>query len=196
MKPDQSCAPGWRCSRFVPLVPLPQGWRRLGRGAATRVVESRTQAFLMIGPSMPTGAACSIPPGGAVCRGLYRRRRLDDLRHAAMERLLFDGVAHLIRQACPAWPSARWSSVRCQEVPHDRLARQLECLPADAAHERWLASACQRRHPVGLRAAGRRHRDSLVATIASPDLHPRSGGRARSAAGQTARPGLSQPHGR
>lgn len=79
--------------RFVPLVPSARGWR-LDIEALPRVVGSRTRAFLMMSPSMPTGAVLDAAEWRAVCEACIAADAWM-IYDAAMERLLFDGVAHL-----------------------------------------------------------------------------------------------------
>jgi len=82
--------------RFVPLLPVAQGWR-LDLGALRDLVgspDSRVRAFLMMSPSMPTGAVFDAAEWRAVCEACVAADAWM-LYDAAMERLLFDGVAHI-----------------------------------------------------------------------------------------------------
>ena len=82
--------------RFVPLRPGASGWR-LDIDALRGVVGargSRISAFLMMSPSMPTGAVFDAAEWRAVCEACIAADAWM-IYDAAMERLLFDGVAHI-----------------------------------------------------------------------------------------------------
>jgi aspartate/methionine/tyrosine aminotransferase len=85
--------------RFVPLVPGAQGWR-LDLQALRNAVGPRTRAFLMMSPSMPTGAVFDAAEWAAVCEACVEADAWM-IYDAAMERLLFDGVAHIHPAALP-----------------------------------------------------------------------------------------------
>jgi N-succinyldiaminopimelate aminotransferase len=78
--------------RFARLVPGPQGWR-LDLDSLRTAVSHRTKAFLMMSPSMPTGAVLSEREWAAVCEACvaFNAWMIYD---AAMERILFDGAPH------------------------------------------------------------------------------------------------------
>ena len=85
--------------RFVPLLPTAQGWR-LDLDALRSAVGPRTRAFLMMSPSMPTGAVFDAAEWHAVCEACVAADAWM-IYDAAMERLLFDGVAHLHPASLP-----------------------------------------------------------------------------------------------
>jgi len=89
-------------ARFVPLRPDAQGWR-LDLDELRRVVGAhgaRIRAFLMMSPSMPTGAVFDATEWRAVCDACIATDAWM-IYDAAMERLLFDGVAHIHPAALP-----------------------------------------------------------------------------------------------
>lgn len=88
--------------RFVPLIPTARGWR-LDQDALRSVIAAhgpRIRAFLMMSPSMPTGAVFDAAEWRAVCEACVATDAWM-IYDAAMERLLFDGVAHLHPAALP-----------------------------------------------------------------------------------------------
>ena len=97
--------------RFIRLLPGAGGWR-LDAATLARAVTPRTRAFLMMSPSMPSGAVLNRDEWAGGVRGLRGRRCLDDLRQR-------DGAAVVRRRAAlasgefrRAWPSARSPSAR------------------------------------------------------------------------------------
>jgi len=85
--------------RFVPLVPGAHGWR-LDLDSLRTAIGPRTRAFLMMSPSMPTGAVFDATEWAAVCQACVEADAWM-IYDAAMERLLFDGVAHVHPAALP-----------------------------------------------------------------------------------------------
>lgn len=85
--------------RFVPLVPGAQGWR-LDLDALRAAVSPRTRAFLMMSPSMPTGAVFDAAEWHVVCEACVAADAWM-IYDAAMERLLFDGVEHIHPASLP-----------------------------------------------------------------------------------------------
>lgn len=79
--------------RFVRLVPSSHGWR-LDVESLRSAVSMRTRAFLMMSPSMPTGAVLSNDEWAAVCRACVGANAWM-IYDAAMERILFKGSPHL-----------------------------------------------------------------------------------------------------
>ncbi|MES2956917.1 MAG: pyridoxal phosphate-dependent aminotransferase [Pseudomonadota bacterium] len=79
--------------RFVPLRPGAQGWR-LDLQALRAALGPRTRAFLMMSPSMPSGAVLDAAEWRAVSEACVD---VDAwmIYDAAMERLLFDGAPHI-----------------------------------------------------------------------------------------------------
>jgi N-succinyldiaminopimelate aminotransferase len=88
--------------RFVPLRPGASGWRldveALRSLAAPR--SPRPRAFLMMSPSMPSGAVFDAAEWRAVCEACVAADAWM-IYDAAMERLLFDGVAHIHPASLP-----------------------------------------------------------------------------------------------
>ncbi len=78
--------------RFIQLVPDATGWR-LDLSTLERAVTQRTRAFLMMSPSMPSGAVLTRDEWVAVCAACVASGAWM-IYDSAMERLLFDGVAH------------------------------------------------------------------------------------------------------
>jgi N-succinyldiaminopimelate aminotransferase len=78
--------------RFARLVPGAQGWR-LDLDSLRSAASPRTKAFLMMSPSMPTGAVLSEQEWAAVCRACVDVNAWM-IYDAAMERILFRGVPH------------------------------------------------------------------------------------------------------
>jgi aspartate/methionine/tyrosine aminotransferase len=88
--------------RFVPLLPAAQGWR-LDLDALRAVVGargSRVRAFLMMSPSMPTGAVFDAAEWRAVGEACVAADAWM-IYDAAMERLLFDGAPHIHPASLP-----------------------------------------------------------------------------------------------
>jgi aspartate/methionine/tyrosine aminotransferase len=78
--------------RFVRLVPGPQGWR-MDLDSLRTAVSSKTRAFLMMSPSMPTGAVLTQPEWAAVCEACVAANAWM-IYDAAMERILFGDAPH------------------------------------------------------------------------------------------------------
>lgn len=78
--------------RFVRLVPGARGWR-LDLESLREAVSTRTRAFLMMSPSMPTGAVLTEPEWAAVCDACVAANAWM-IYDAAMERILFTGIPH------------------------------------------------------------------------------------------------------
>ncbi|CAN5440917.1 aminotransferase class I/II-fold pyridoxal phosphate-dependent enzyme [soil metagenome] len=79
--------------KFIPLLPEKQGWR-LDIAAIDRVVSAKTRAFLLTSPSMPTGAVLNKTEWEAVVKACLATDAWM-IYDAAMERLLFDNIAHI-----------------------------------------------------------------------------------------------------
>jgi aspartate/methionine/tyrosine aminotransferase len=79
--------------RYVDLVHGPQGWR-LDFGSLDAAVTERTRAFLMLSPSMPTGAVLDRSEWQAVCASCARANAWM-IYDSAMERILFRSAAHI-----------------------------------------------------------------------------------------------------
>jgi aspartate/methionine/tyrosine aminotransferase len=79
--------------RYVDLVHGPQGWR-LDLGSLEAAVTERTRAFLMMSPSMPTGAVLDRSEWEAVCASCERANAWM-IYDSAMERILFRSAAHI-----------------------------------------------------------------------------------------------------
>jgi len=78
--------------RFIRLLPGDTGWR-LDASTLARAVTARTRAFLMMSPSMPSGAVLGRDEWAAVCAACVAAGAWM-IYDSAMERLLFDGVPH------------------------------------------------------------------------------------------------------
>lgn len=79
--------------KYVPMKVVEGHWR-LEVGALAGVVSPKTKAFLMMSPSMPTGAVFNRPEWGAVCSACVKANAWM-IYDSAMERILFDGAARL-----------------------------------------------------------------------------------------------------
>ena len=78
--------------RFIRLLPSETGWRVDVSSIAT-AVSDRTKAFLMMSPSMPSGAVFERDEWIALCKACVAANAWM-LYDSAMERLLFDGAPH------------------------------------------------------------------------------------------------------
>ncbi|HEX6019663.1 MAG TPA: pyridoxal phosphate-dependent aminotransferase [Burkholderiaceae bacterium] len=78
--------------RFIRLQPGSRGWR-LDPSTLAQAVTRRTRAFLMMSPSMPSGAVLDRDEWAAVCAACVAANAWM-VYDSAMERLLFDGIAH------------------------------------------------------------------------------------------------------
>ncbi|HEV8313511.1 MAG TPA: pyridoxal phosphate-dependent aminotransferase [Burkholderiaceae bacterium] len=76
--------------RYIRMVPGPSGWR-LDAGSLRTAVSPRTRAFLMMSPSMPSGAVFTRDEWQAVCDACIAANAWM-IYDSAMERLLFDGA--------------------------------------------------------------------------------------------------------
>jgi len=88
--------------RFIRLVPEAGGWR-LDPSTLARAVTPRTRAFLMMSPSMPSGAVLNRDEWVAVCAACVAADAWM-VYDSAMERLLFDGVPHWHPAQFPGMP--------------------------------------------------------------------------------------------
>jgi len=79
--------------RYVRMVPSSQGWR-LDLDALKSAVSPRTRAFLMMSPSMPSGAVFNRDEWQAVCDSCIAANAWM-ICDSAMERILFDGAPRL-----------------------------------------------------------------------------------------------------
>jgi aspartate/methionine/tyrosine aminotransferase len=79
--------------RFVDLVPSPAGWR-LDLTGLEAAVTGRTRAFLMMSPSMPTGAVLTRHEWQAVADACIRADAWM-IYDSAMERILFGDAPHI-----------------------------------------------------------------------------------------------------
>ena len=79
--------------KFIRLIPENTGWR-LDINSISKAISSKTRAFLMMSPSMPTGAVFNNEEWQAIvdaCVSTHSWMIYD----AAMERILFDSVPHI-----------------------------------------------------------------------------------------------------
>lgn len=79
--------------RFARLVPGAQGWR-LDIDSLQDAVTAKTRAFLMMSPSMPSGAVFDRNEWQAICDACMAADAWM-IYDSAMERILFDGAPHL-----------------------------------------------------------------------------------------------------
>lgn len=79
--------------RFIRLQPGADGWR-VDLDSIRAACSSRTRAFLMMSPSMPTGAVLNEAEWAAVCEACVAANAWM-IHDTAMERLLFQGVGHV-----------------------------------------------------------------------------------------------------
>ena len=78
--------------RFIRLQPADSGWR-VDIASIRAAVSSRTKAFLMMSPSMPSGAVFERDEWAAICKACVAANAWM-VYDAAMERLLFNGAPH------------------------------------------------------------------------------------------------------
>lgn len=79
--------------RYVRLLPGPQGWR-LDRGSLREAVSPRTRAFLMMSPSMPSGAVFDHDEWQAVCEACVEANAWM-IHDSAMQRIVYAGAPRL-----------------------------------------------------------------------------------------------------
>jgi aspartate/methionine/tyrosine aminotransferase len=78
--------------RFVRLLPSATGWR-VDLASIGAAVSRKTKAFLMMSPSMPSGAVFERDEWAAICKACVDANAWM-IHDAAMERILFDGAPH------------------------------------------------------------------------------------------------------
>ena len=78
--------------RFIRLLPGDRGWR-VDLSSIAGVLSSKTKAFLMMSPSMPSGAVFERDEWAAICKACVKANAWMVL-DSAMERILFDGAPH------------------------------------------------------------------------------------------------------
>jgi N-succinyldiaminopimelate aminotransferase len=78
--------------RFIRLVPGAKGWR-VDLESIAGAVSARTKAFLMMSPSMPSGAVFERDEWAAICQACVKANAWM-VYDSAMERILFDGAPH------------------------------------------------------------------------------------------------------
>ena len=78
--------------RFIRLVPSEQGWR-VDVESIRAAVSKKTRAFLMMSPSMPSGAVFERDEWAAICAACVKANAWM-IHDCAMERLLFDRAPH------------------------------------------------------------------------------------------------------
>ena len=79
--------------RYVRLLPGPQGWR-LDRDSLRGAVSPRTRAFLMMSPSMPSGAVFDRDEWQAVCEACVAANAWM-IHDSAMQRIVYAGAPRL-----------------------------------------------------------------------------------------------------
>lgn len=88
--------------RYVRLQPTPSGWR-LDLESLKSAVSQRTRAFLMMSPSMPSGAVLNADEWAAVCAACVSANAWM-IHDTAMQRLLFLGKAPTDPMRFPGMP--------------------------------------------------------------------------------------------
>jgi N-succinyldiaminopimelate aminotransferase len=78
--------------RFIRLQPGESGWR-VDVGSIGAALSARTKAFLMMSPSMPSGAVFERDEWAAICKACVKANAWM-INDSAMERILFDGAPH------------------------------------------------------------------------------------------------------
>jgi len=78
--------------RFIRLVPSETGWR-VDLKSIAGAVSAKTRAFLMMSPSMPSGAVFERDEWAAICKACVKANAWM-VYDSAMERILFDGAPH------------------------------------------------------------------------------------------------------
>ena len=78
--------------RFIRLVPGAEGWR-VDLKSIKDAVSKKTKAFLMMSPSMPSGAVFERDEWAAICAACVKANAWM-VYDSAMERILFDGAPH------------------------------------------------------------------------------------------------------
>jgi N-succinyldiaminopimelate aminotransferase len=78
--------------RFIRLLPSASGWR-VDVDSIARAVSGKTKAFLMMSPSMPSGAVFERDEWAAICKACVDANAWM-VYDSAMERILFDGAPH------------------------------------------------------------------------------------------------------
>lgn len=79
--------------KFIRLVPEKTGWR-LDADSISKALSTKTRAFLMMSPSMPTGAVFNKEEWQAIVTACVSTNSWM-IYDAAMERILFDDVEHI-----------------------------------------------------------------------------------------------------
>jgi N-succinyldiaminopimelate aminotransferase len=79
--------------RFVRLIPGPQGWR-LDRSSLQQATTEKTRAFLMMSPSMPSGATLDCGEWQAICDACIAVNAWM-IHDSAMERIVFNRASHV-----------------------------------------------------------------------------------------------------
>jgi N-succinyldiaminopimelate aminotransferase len=78
--------------RFIRLLPSASGWR-VDADSIASAVSSKTKAFLMMSPSMPSGAVFERDEWAGICKACVDANAWM-VYDSAMERILFDGAPH------------------------------------------------------------------------------------------------------
>ncbi len=80
-------------ARHMRMRPGPDGWR-LDLACLRDIISAKTRAFLLMSPSMPSGAVFTADEWRAVCEACIAANAWM-IHDSAMERILFKGVAHV-----------------------------------------------------------------------------------------------------
>jgi aspartate/methionine/tyrosine aminotransferase len=148
--------------RFIRLQPGASGWR-LDPSTLVPAVTRRTRAFLMMSPSMPSGAVLNRDEWVAVCAACAAADAWM-IYDAAMERLLFDGAAH--------WHPAQFDGMPQRTVTVGALSKEYRMIgwrigwvvcPPQAAEAIGRAAISNVVCPVGIA------QQAAVAAIEAPD---------------------------
>ena len=148
--------------RFIRLQPGAGGWR-LDPSTLAPAVTRRTRAFLMMSPSMPSGAVLNRDEWVAVCAACVAADAWM-IYDAAMERLLFDGAAH--------WHPAQFDGMPERTVTVGALSKEYRMIgwrigwvvcPMQAAEAIGRVAISNVVCPVGIA------QQAAVAAIESPD---------------------------
>ena len=115
---------------FVPFHAANGAWR-LDLDALRRAITKRTRVFLMMSPSMPSGAVLNRSEWEAIAKACIDADAWM-IYNAAMERILYDGAAH------------NHGGYGIQGTTNDRLARGLDCRAGrdDARHRPRVHFEC------------------------------------------------------
>ena len=148
--------------RFIRLVPGDKGWR-VDVNSIAAALSSKTKAFLMMSPSMPSGAVFERDEWAAICRACVRANAWM-VYDAAMERMLFNGAPH--------WHPASFDGMLARTVTVGAASKEYRMIgwrvgwvvcPLDAAEAIGRVAISNVVCPVGLA------QQAVAAAIEAPD---------------------------